>query len=96
MAMREVSLPFMDVDALPDEMLVEDDYLIDNYLRRAEGALAAISCNAAQKPVRLHWAGLTCLRFDSSSPTGAAMAASAGPAMLVVRTRPRAGQYVRC
>ena len=43
---REGSLPLMDVDSLPDEMLGVDDMLLDSYFRNMEGAPAACSLTA--------------------------------------------------
>lgn len=38
---REGSLPFMDVDSLPDDMLGVDDMFLDSYLKNMEGAHSA-------------------------------------------------------
>ena len=35
---RQPSLPFMDVDSLPDDLLGVDDMFVDNYLKGVEGA----------------------------------------------------------
>ena len=43
---RQQSLPFMDVDSLPDDLLGVDDMFVDNYLKGVEGEIraAAAAC----------------------------------------------------